>query len=139
MKTIGYFDGTDSALLTELVARGFGTLPLANDWDGHGKIASHIAPSDVDLIIGYLHKLVGPKHTTIKKGKPQIPSGIGGHQGLSPYDLLYHAKGYNIPVLVIVPAEHHDAAKELLGKAIDFVTLVSAEELKEKVRELLGY
>ena len=119
MKIVGYFDGTSSDLLTELVARGFGTLPLANDWDRHGKIVSHLSPGDVDLIIGYLHKIVGP--------------------GLSPFDLLYHAKGYDIPVLVIVPAEHHDAAKELLGKAIDFVTLVRPEELEEKVRALLGY
>ncbi|MHA1577162.1 MAG: hypothetical protein ACTSU3_07360, partial [Candidatus Thorarchaeota archaeon] len=136
MKTVGYFEGTNSVLLTELVARGFGTLPLANDWDGHGKIASHLAPNDVDLIIGYLHKIVAPKHGTPKKEKPHLPPDISGYRGLSPFDLLYQAKSYSIPVLVIVPAEHHDAAKELLGKAIDFVTLVRPEELEEKVREL---
>ena len=139
MKTVGYFEGTNPILLAELAARGFGTLPLANDWDGHGKIASHLAPSDVDLIIGYLHKIVAPKHETLKKEKPHPPSDFSGYLGLSPFDLLYQAKAYNIPVLVIVPAEHHDAAKELLGKAIDFVILVRPEELEEKVRELLGY
>ena len=119
MKTVGYFDGTNSTLLTELVLRGFGTLPLANDWDRHGRMVSHLAPNDVDLIIGYLHKMVG--------------------LGLSPFDLLYQANSYSIPVLVIVPAEYHDAAKELLGKAKDFVTLVSEEEVEEKVGKLLGY
>ena len=33
MKTVGYFEGTDSNALTKLVADGFGTLPLANEWD----------------------------------------------------------------------------------------------------------
>jgi len=29
-KTIGYFDGTDSALLTSLVCDGYDTLPISN-------------------------------------------------------------------------------------------------------------
>ena len=42
MKVVGYFDGTDSSLLTKLVIKGYGTIPIANDYDGAGKIASHL-------------------------------------------------------------------------------------------------
>jgi hypothetical protein len=133
MKTVGYFDGTDSSLLTEIVARGHCTIPLANDFDGAGKNAHHIEPGDVDLIIGYLHKLVPP----MKKEKPSKPTRMGEYRGLKPVDLLYPAKVYQIPVLVIVPTAHHKDAKKVLGDAADFVTLVSPEELEKKVLEHL--
>ena len=59
MKTVGYFEGTDPILLTEIVAKGCGTLPIANDWDGHGKIASHLEAGEVDLIeSSYRHECV---------------------------------------------------------------------------------
>jgi len=140
MKTVGYFEGTDSALLTELVANGFGTLPLANDWDGHGKSASHLEPGVVDLIVGYLHKIVPPiRESERKEEHPTTTNSIGAFRGLSPFDLLYPAKTYGIPVLVIVPAEHHEAAKQVWGEAAGFVTLVKPEVLEDMVRELLGF
>ncbi len=139
MKTVGYFDGTDSALLTELVVNGFGTLPLANDRDGHGKNASHLEPGVVDLIVGYLHKIVPPIREPERKEEHPTTNSLGTYRGLSPFDLLYPAKTYGIPVLVIVPAEHHGAAKEVLGEAAGFVTIVKPEDLKDKVRELLGF
>jgi hypothetical protein len=139
MKTVGYFDGTDSALLTELVANGFGTLPLANDWDGHGKSASHLEPGVVDLIVGYLHKIVPPTRESERKEEHPTTNNIGAFRGLSPLDLLYPAKTYGIPVLVIVPAKYHEAAKQLLGEAAEFVTIVKPEDLEDKVREFLGF
>jgi len=139
MKTVGYFEGTDSALLTELVANGFGTLPLANDWDGHGKSASHLEPGVVDLIVGYLHKIVPPIRESERKEEHPTTNSIGAFRGLSPFDLLYPAKTYGIPVLVIVPAEHHEAAKQVLGEAAGFVTIVKPEDLEDKMRELLGF
>ena len=139
MKTVGYFDGTDSALLTELVANGFGTIPLANDWDGHGKSASHLEPGVVDLIVGYLHKIVPPIRESERNGEHPTTNSGGAFRGLSPFDLLYPAKTYGIPVLVIVPTEYHGAAKQVLGEAAEFVTIVKPEDLRNKVRELLGF
>lgn len=125
MKTVGYFDGTDSALLTKVAAYGVCTLPLGNQWDGHGKIASHLEPGEVDLIISYLHKLLPSRE--IEQGP--IPS---------PMYLLYPAKTYNIPVLVVVPKEHQEKAKDVLGETSDFVEFVTPEELDKRVCKILG-
>ncbi|MGY5877310.1 MAG: hypothetical protein RTU30_16275 [Candidatus Thorarchaeota archaeon] len=129
MKIVGYFDGTDSILLTKLVLKGYGTIPIANDWDGAGKIASHLEPGDVDLIVGYLHKIVAPVR--------ESASGVDKYRGLKPYDLLYPAKAYHIPALLIVPAEEHKNAKKILEDAAEFVTLVTPENAEEKILELL--
>jgi hypothetical protein len=126
MKTIGYFDGTDSALLTKLAASGFCTFPLGNEWDGHGKIASHLEPGEVDLIIAYLHKLLPPRDM-VKRPIPVL------------MDLLYPAKTYNIPVLVVVPKEFHKKAESLLGEASEFVNIVAPGDLEEKVRKILDF
>lgn len=126
MKTVGYFDGTDSTLLTRLAAHGFYTVPLGNQWDGHGKIATHLEPGEVDLILAYLHKLLPPRDA---EAGP-IPS---------PVDLLYRANTYKIPVLVIVPKNLHKEAKDLLEEAADFVEIVAPEELDDKVRKILGF
>jgi hypothetical protein len=126
MKTIGYFDGTDSTLLTKLAAHGFCTFPLGNRWDGHGKIATNLEPGEVDLILAYLHKLLPPRDAETGP----IPA---------PVDLLFRAKTYKIPVLVIVPKELHKEAKDTLGEAADFVEIVTPEELDDKVRKILGF
>ncbi|MFW9926508.1 MAG: hypothetical protein ACFFDM_07035 [Candidatus Thorarchaeota archaeon] len=126
MKTVGYFDGTDSVLLTKLAVQGFCTVPLGNEWDGHGKLATQIEPGEVDLIITYLHKLLPPKN--VEKGPIPIP-----------VNLLFRAKTYNIPVFVVVPKEFHKQAKKLLGEAADFVKIMAPENLDEEVRKNLGY
>jgi hypothetical protein len=126
MKTVGYLAGTDSNLLTKLVASGFRTLPLSNEWDNHGKIASHLEPGEVDLIITYLHKLL-PGRETVKGLLP------------APLDLLYPAKAYNIPVLVVIPKEFHKEGAKILGEVVNFAEIVSPEELEEKVRKILDF
>lgn len=125
MKTVGYFDGTDSALLTKIAAHGFFTLSLGNQWDGHGKVATHLEPGEVDLIIAYLHKLL-------------IPRGEEPGPVPSPVRLLYSAKTYNIPILVIVDKSHHKRAKDVLGEATEIEEFVAPEELDGKVCEILG-
>ena len=134
MKIVGYFDGTDSILLTKLVARGFGTIPIANDWDGAGKIASLIEPGDVDVIVGYLHKVVAPIREEKEKSGKTRPI----HRGLTPYDLLYRVKTFEIPALIIASKDDRKAAKKALGKAADFVTIVTPEDLEGKILEILG-
>jgi hypothetical protein len=134
MKTVGYFEGTDPHLLTEIVTKGCGTLPLANDWDGHGKIASHLEPGEVDLIIGFLHKLVPPERLPVK----EAGHALGEYRGMKPLDLLYRAKSFEIPVLVVVPAGHHDTAKKVLDEVQDFVEIVAPEDLVKKVQKILA-
>jgi hypothetical protein len=139
MKTVGYFEGTDSSLLSKISANGFCTVPLANEWDGHGKIASHLEPGEVNLIIAYLHKLMPPRGTPKESKKAPMPVSIDMYRGFRPIDLLYPAKAYNIPVLVVVPKEFHKEAKKVLEEAAEFVTIVSPENLEEKARNILGF
>ena len=131
MKIVGYFDGTDSHLLTKLVAKGYGTIPIANDWDGAGKMASHLEPGDVDLLVGYLHKVIAPVREDLSGKTPRL------YRGLTAYDLLYRAKTFDIPTLIIAPKEDHKAAKKVLGKAAAFVTVVAPEDLEEKALAIL--
>jgi hypothetical protein len=139
MKTVGYFEGIDPSILTELVANGFGTLPLGNDWDGYGKNASHLEPGTVDLIIGPLHKIVPPVRPPQEKENLFLKIGVGKYRGLDPCELLYPAKAYDIPVLIIAPEKYHKKSKETLGEAESFVTLVAPEKLEAKLRELLEF
>jgi len=126
MKTVGYFDGTDSSLLSKLAASGFCTLPLGNEWDKHGKIASRLEPGEVDIIIAYLHKLLPPRND--EKRITPVPT-----------NLLYPARTYSIPVLVVVPKEFHEKAKDLLGDVADFVNIVTPEDLEENIRKILDF
>ena len=139
MKIVGYFEGIDSELLTKIVASGFCTLPPANEWDEHGKIATHIEPGDIDLIIGYLHKSLPPLRECEDEGAKTAPMCVDIHRGFRPIDLLYPAKVYNIPVLVVVPKDFHKDAKDLLGEAATFTTIVTPEDLEKKVREILDF
>jgi hypothetical protein len=59
------------------------------------------------------------------------------HRGLTPYDLLYRAKAFDIPTLIIAPKDDHKAAKKALGKAADFATVVAPEELEGKILAVL--
>ncbi len=135
MTTIGYFEGTDPLLLAEFAAKGYCTMPLANEWDGHGKIASHLEPGDVDLVIAYLHKLLPPRQYP-KEDKSEVMS-IDKHRGMKPFDLLYPAKAYNIPVIVVIPKGSEEKAKEILEDAKEFVTLVTPEDIHKKSFEIL--
>lgn len=126
MPTVGYFDGTDSILLTKIAAQGFCTVPLGNGWDGHGKMATLLEPGEVDLVIAYLHKLLPPKDAE----ETPVPT---------PVNLLHRAKSYNIPIFVIVPKEFHKEAKKRLGEAADYVKLVAPDDLDAEVRKKLNF
>lgn len=119
-KIIGYLEGTDSGILSELVIKGYETLPLGNGWDGHGKNVAYLSKADgVALIVGYLHKVV-PTHGS----------------NITAEDLLFPCKIHNIPFLLIYPRENRDAVKQLLGKAADYVTMVNPDEVLDKVVEI---
>ena len=98
-KVIGYFEGSDSVWLTSLQLQGHDTLPLSNGADGHGLNVQQLSPQhQVDLVIGYLHKLV------------PVPG-----RDLLVRDQLHATKVYDIPVLIACPGAAHAAGRARLG------------------------
>ncbi len=106
MKTIGYMEGTNSELLTNLLVDGVDTLPLSNGWDNHGKFIAHISRTDhISAVVGYLHKFFALSM------EPKIEE-----------DILSSLKAYKIPTVFIVPKAKQDKAKKLLkGKGVNYI------------------
>ena len=125
MPRVGYFEGTDPLLLTKLAAEGVETLPLANTWDGHGKFANHLSKGEVNVIVGYLHKVI-PAESLRTASLPLMLD-----------SLLSASKVHNIPVLLIVPANLHDKAKKILGDIGSTIQIVAPEQLEAQVRKYL--
>jgi len=122
MATVGYFEGTDSLVLTRLAAKMVDTLPLSNGFDGHGKYVAHLTREDgVSLVVGYLHKVLP---TSKRESTPE--------------DVLFACRTHGIPVLLAVPSADHEAARPVLGKVADYVTLVDPAELYERILETIG-
>ncbi len=103
MRIVGYMEGTNSELLTNLLLEGFETLPLSNGWDNHGKYIAHINRTDgLALVVGYLHKFI-PLSREFMIGE----------------DILSSLRIYKIPAIFIVPKGKHEKAKKLLkGKGL---------------------
>jgi hypothetical protein len=122
LATIGYLEGVDPLLLTRLSVRGVGTLPISNGFDNHGKFINAISERDeIDIVVGHLHKILRTQR-----------------QGFLPKDLLQSCSDCLVPILVIVPTEHQDAARKVLGQAAGVVTLVDPERLYEEIWARLG-
>ncbi len=122
MSLIGYMEGTDPDLLSSLCAQGHDTAPLGNGTDGHGKYIAHITSTDgFDVVIAYLHKLVsvsGMEHVTID-------------------DRLFACRRHDVPVILVVPSDLKDKAKERMEESREYVVLASPEELEEKVKKFI--
>jgi hypothetical protein len=114
MKIVGYMEGTNSEVLTNLLLDGYETLPLSNGWDNHGKYIAHINRNDdIALVVGYLHKF--------------IPVA----KEFSFADLLSSLKVYKIPVVFIVPeAKQAKATKLVAAKGIKHYFADPAEVTK---------
>jgi hypothetical protein len=122
MPTLGYLDGVDPLMLTRLAVRGVGTLPVSNGFDNHGKFINAITERDaIDLIVGHLHKLLRTQR-----------------QGFLVEDLLDSCYNCQIPILVIVPQEEHDRARQLLGQANERLTLVDPGQVYRQVVQHLA-
>ena len=105
-----------------MAAREVATLPLSNGVDGHGKYVNHLTKADdMSLVIGYLHKV--------------LPT---SRQEFTPESVLFACQTHDIPVLIIVPTADHEAARSVLGKVADCVTLVDPAELYGKILEVVG-
>jgi hypothetical protein len=125
MALIGYFEGTDSQLLTRLVARGHDTLPLSNGVDNYGLYVRDISKKDgIDIVIGYLHKAMTNKGESI-----------------TTEEVLSACTKLRIPVLLMIPAEEIRNLKKRLeppSATTQFIepshALAEIERLLEKKR-----
>lgn len=125
MARIGYFEGTDSLLLAALAAEGVETLPVANSWDGHGKPVYHLSKGEVNVVVGYLHKVIPTEQVRTSMFELMLDN------------MLAACKLHGIPVLLIAPAQLQEKAKKLLGETRPNVHVVSPEELETQIRKYL--
>lgn len=115
-KSVGYFEGTDSKLLTALVCDGYDTLPVANGFDNHGMHIRLINDQNrLDLLIGYVHKIFAPEGRA--PGEPSYQ------------DVFHICRTYSIPLLLEVPTELQDKARALLEQPPDIVRFVDPADM----------
>ena len=99
-KIVGYFEGTDSTLLTGLVCDGHDTVPISNGFDNHGMHVRIINNENkVDLLIGYVHKIFAPEDS-VQPG------------GVTYEDIFHVCRTFDIPLLLEVRSDRQQAARE---------------------------
>lgn len=125
MARVGYFEGTDPLLLTTLAAEGIETVPLGNTRDGHGKYANHLSKGEVNVVIGWLHKIMPAE----EERTSLLPIMLE--------NLLGACRVHNIPVLLTVPANLHDKVKKLLSDVGPNIHIVAPEQLEATIRKYL--
>jgi len=126
-KKVGYFDGTDSTLLTALVCDGYDTIPVSNGRDNHGRHVRLINDKNrVDLLIAYVHKIIAPEGTAREESDVVFE------------DLFRICRILEIPLLLEVPRALQPRAIELLENPPDIVELVDPSETLRVAREHLA-
>ncbi len=124
-KTIGYFEGTDSGLLTDLVCEGYDTMPISNGFDNHGMHVRIINNENrVDVLIGYVHKIFATEES--------VQSG-----GVTYQDIFHVCRTFEIPMLLEVHSDLREKAKALFSDIPDCVTFVDPSEMRMKIGEVL--
>lgn len=124
MKTIAYLEGTDPEFLTTLVCKGYQTIPIGNKVDGRGKYIAFISSADeIDLIIGYFHK-VSPL--------PKISDSFK--------DLLTPGIIHNIPILLLAPQDAKSEAERILAGVTDNpnIKIIDSRNLMEEAMRILN-
>ena len=120
-KRVGYFEGTDPAVLSSLICDGCDTIPVSNGLDNHGQHVRLInEDTKVDVLMGYLHKIDAP---------------LG--DDTQPEDIFHICQTYQIQFLMIVPGELHDCAREKFEKCPDVVQFVDPADLLDTARKIL--
>jgi hypothetical protein len=122
---IGYFEGTDPLLLSKLAAEGIETLPVANTWDGHGKMVNHLTKGEVNVVVGYLHKVI-PAEPLRTSALPIMVD-----------NLLSACNVHDIPVLLMVPAALREKAEKILTGTEVKIRIVSPEQVETEIRKYL--
>ena len=122
MSLIGYMEGTDPDLLSSLCAQGHDTAPLGNGTDGHGKYIAHVTSTDdFDVVIAYLHKLVS----------------VSGMENVTIDDRLFACRRHDIPVILVVPSDLKQEAKDRMDESRDYVDFASPDELEDKIKKYI--
>lgn len=124
-KSVGYFEGTDSTLLTALVCEGYDTVPVSNGRDSHGAHVRLVNDKNrYDLLIAYVHKIFAPEET--------LP-------GDASYEDVFHiCQTYSIPLLLEVPRDLQDKARNILKDPPEVVQFVDPSEMLNVARSILG-
>jgi hypothetical protein len=124
-KDVGYFEGTDSTLLTALVCEGFDTIPVSNGYDNHGRHVQLINHENKpDLLIGYVHKVFAPDD---------------GDPNYTTYQDIFHTcRIYGVPVLLEVPRKLQDKARTLFQDVPDVVQFVDPDDMLKVAKAILG-
>jgi hypothetical protein len=121
-KSVGYFEGTDSRLLTALVLSGYDTIPVSNGSDNHGRNVARINnQARYDIVIGYPHKITA---------QPE--------DDMQPQDVFHMFKTYDIPLLLEVPTHLQDALRLILPDAPDVVEFLDPADTLSRALELLS-
>ncbi len=126
-KNIGYFEGTDSALLTDLVCNGYDTVPISNGFDNHGMHVRIINNENrIDVLVGYVHKIYA--------SDDDVQSG-----GVVTYQDVFHVcRTFDIPLVLAVHRELHDKARKLFTEIPDVVEFVDPQDILSRVRDILN-
>ncbi len=126
-KNIGYFEGTDSSLLTDLVCNGYDTVPISNGFDNHGMHVRIINNENrIDVLVGYVHKVYATDD--------DVQSG-----GVVTYQDVFHVcRTFDIPLVLAVHRELHDKARKLFTEIPDVVEFVDPADMLSRVREILN-
>lgn len=121
-KSVGYFEGTDSRLLTHLIMSGYDTLPVSNGSDHHGQSIMLVTSTNhYDILIGYLHKITATADDDIQT-----------------HHIFHICKTYGIPLLLEVPAHLHEAARRAIPEAPSMVELLDPADTLDRALELLA-
>lgn len=119
MAVIGYMEGTDSLILTKLVAEGHETFPLGNGWDNHGKYIRILNREDgINVVVGYLHKFT-----------PSLAPGI------TPEDILYACRMHKIPVIIITDSPDIERARKVVGDIAEIVEFVPPDKVYDAIKK----
>jgi hypothetical protein len=124
-KTVGYFGGTDSTLLTDLVCDEYDTVPISNGFDNHGMNVRIINNENhVDVLIGYVHKIFAPEDGT-------QPGGV------TYQDIFHVCRTFQIPLLLEVHNGLQEKARGLFSDIPDVVQFLDPSEMLDAIRGLL--
>ena len=125
-KNIGYFEGTDATLLTDLVCSGYDTVPISNGVDNHGLHVRIINNENkMDVLIGYVHKIYASDDAL--------------HTGGVTYQDVFHVcNTFDIPLLLEVHDDLQEQARELFTDIPDVVDFVDPDAMLVRIREILG-
>ncbi len=121
-KAVGYFEGTDSRLLTQLIMLGYDTIPVSNGLDNHGKSVARINSEEkYDVLVGYLHKITAQDDDELQS-----------------QDIFHICRTYDIPLLLEVPTHLQERARELLPDAPKIVEFLDPAETLDRALQLLA-